>query len=214
MSDVTLPLVDIAKNEDGTVALSLNMKGLKLLASLMIEEEVPRFDLRLHRGANFEFNWPKETELHTKVREGSIETPFGTRAVRIGRLQRHTAGQMRDVVNVFIDYRPIVQFLASDDGRKMASVIRQPNSKRHVFDAAELPTAYQNATNMAIESYRQYVEGDKSTTGLAVICDPDDYETMVRHALMRLGVDTRQRQSSIERIRQKPRNRSRPTKAP
>lgn len=84
--------------------------------------------------------------------------------------------------------------------------VLQPNSKRHIFDAGELPTAYQQATQMTIESYRLYVESEKSTS-LAVICDPDDHETMVRHALMRLGIDVRQRRSSIERIRQKPRPR-------
>ena len=212
MTEVTLPLVDISKNADGTVTLSLNMKGLKLLASLTIEEEVSRFELRLRRGEDFDFNWPKETERYTDVREGTIETPFGSRAIRIGHVQRLTGGKMRDVVTVFVDYRPIVQFLASDDGRKMASVIREPNSKRHIFDAGELPTAYQQATQMTIESYRLYVESEKSTTGLAVICDPDDHATMVRHALMRLGVDVRQRRSSIELIRQKPRPRRAGTK--
>jgi hypothetical protein len=207
MPAVSFPLIDISKNPDGSVELSLNMKGIRLLAGLLVEEEISAFELKLHEGEDFEFHWPKESELQTSVREGIAETPFGARAVRIGHVKRHTAGHVRDVVNVFIDYRPIVQFLSSDDGAKMASVIRRPNSKRHVFDPGELPTPYQQATNLTIESYRLYVEGMKSTTGLAVICDPEDYDTMVRHALMRLGVDVRQRQSSIERLRTKPRPR-------
>lgn len=205
MPAVSLPLVDIIKNADGSVSLSLNTKGIKLLASLVIEEQASPFSLKLHKGKDFEFHWPKESESQTRVLEGTAVTLYGTRAVRIGHVKRNTAGQLREVVNVFIDYRPIVQFLSSDDGKKMASVIRRPNSKRHVFDPSELPTPYQQATNLTIDSYRLFVEGAKSTKGLAVICKPSDYETMVRHALMRLGVDIRQRQSSIERLRTRPR---------
>ncbi len=205
MTVASVPLIDIGKNPDGSIELSLNMKGLKVLASLLVEHDVPHFRLRLHEGKDFELKWPQETEMQRDVREGTIETSYGTRIVAIGHVKRQTAGRMRNVVNVFIDHQPIVQFLASDDGHKMVSVIREPNSKRHVFDLSELPTVYQHAMNLTIESYRLYVGGTKSTTGLAVVCDPEDYETMVRHALLRLGVDVRQRRASVARFRHEPR---------
>ena len=45
-----------------------------------------------------------------------------------------------------------------------------------------VPQEYEGFT---VGSYRDVVEGPGAAFGLAVICPPDDFQTMVRHALIR-----------------------------
>jgi hypothetical protein len=63
----------------------------------------------------------------------------------------------------------------------MASIIRDRAGK-HLPVGANVPPEY---TDFRIEGYRDIVVGPGAPNGLAVICNQDDVQTMVRHALIR-----------------------------
>jgi hypothetical protein len=103
--------------------------------------------------------------------------------VKVGFTHRLSAGKRRRRSLVLVDRYPTVEFVAPDEaaGRKMASIIRDRNGK-HIPVGATLPPEYQGFT---IAPYNSIIIGAGAANGLAVTCDHDHIDTMVKHALIR-----------------------------
>src|SRR4051812_21421191 len=119
MSNANVPLVEIRRGRDGAIALSLNPQGLGVLSSMLEQSSKSdnAFSLELRAAPDFNYRWPETVEKQRNVKDGTVTTPYGTKRVVLGSVKRHIAGLNRSRINVFIDQRPIVQFVASNDGQ-------------------------------------------------------------------------------------------------
>lgn len=145
------------------------------------------FDLR--PAPDFTHTWPAKqgsvpsTEQFCDVREGVVHHGGRERKVKIGFTFRHSAGKRRRRSLVVVDRYPTVEFVAADENRdgRMASIIRDRNGKQ-IPVGATVPAEYQH---LPVGPYSNVVTGSGASTGLAVICDADDVDTMIKHALIR-----------------------------
>jgi hypothetical protein len=84
-----------------------------------------------------------------------------------------------------VDRYPSVEFVAATDvvgpDDQMVSIIRDRNGKQ-VPIGATIPAEY---LEMTVEPYRAVVIGPGATNGSAIICNANDIESMVKHALIR-----------------------------
>jgi excisionase family DNA binding protein len=145
----------------------------------------PQDLMKLEAAPNFYHIWPdKKKEKFADAREGVAEYAGLTYHVRLGFTTRNSAGKLRRRSLVLINRYPTVEFVSAgtdDDKGLMASIIRDRSSKL-VPVGADAPPEY---ANLRIGAYKDIVVGPGAPNGLAVICRPDDLETMVRHALIR-----------------------------
>jgi hypothetical protein len=124
---------------------------------------------------SFDHTWPakkgavKTTEHFTNAREGVVPDGGRVRHVKIGFTLRHSAGKRRLRCLILVDRYPTVEFVAADEKAKGTI-------------GATLPPEY---TNLATGSYNGVVQGPRASNGVAVLCDSEDFVTMVRHALIR-----------------------------
>jgi hypothetical protein len=138
---------------------------------------------------DFTHTWPaktgeeKSTEEFTSAHEGRVPYRGQTYHVKVGFTHRLSAGKRRRRSLVLVDRYPTVEFVAPDEatGGKMASIIRDRNGK-HVPVGATLPPEYQGFT---VAHYNSMIVGAGAASGLAVTCDHDDIDTMIKHALIR-----------------------------
>jgi hypothetical protein len=63
----------------------------------------------------------------------------------------------------------------------MASIIKDRSGKQLPAGVTPLP----EYANLRVGPYQDVVVGPGASNGLAVICGPDDFQTMARHALIR-----------------------------
>lgn len=105
--------------------------------------------------------------------------------VRLGFTTRDSAGKERRRSLVLVDRYPTVEFVSADKNGtgRMASIIKDRSGKQ-VHVGVPAPPEYANS-NMKLGPYQQVVVGLGASNGLAVICDADDFRTMVMHALIR-----------------------------
>jgi excisionase family DNA binding protein len=137
-----------------------------------------------HAAPNFDHTWPdKNTESFVDVREGVVSRNGRDYHVRVGFTFRKSSGKRRRRSLVLVDRYASVEFVAADEksNGKMASIIRDRNGKQLPVGAS-LPAEYRS---LNVGPYRSVVDGPGSANGLAVICDADDLDAMVRHALIR-----------------------------
>lgn len=120
----------------------------------------------------------------------STECPPVPARVLPGSPWRKSAGMERRRAIIFVEDRPLVEFAAANDFEKtklMASIIRRDRKQIKALEA--VPAGYEG---LKIEYYNQIVRGPRAARNLAVVCKVDDYDTMVRHALMRSqGIEAR-----------------------
>ena len=139
----------------------------------------------LESTADFTHTWPdKSTETYTSVRKGVVQHDGQDYDIKVGFTNRKSAGKLRTRSLVLVNRYPTVEFVASDTGVMlglMASIIKDRRGK-HLPAMAVPPSEY---TEIPVGPYRNVVDGPGASNGLAVICHPDDLETMVRHALIR-----------------------------
>ena len=126
---------------------------------------------------------PKTTEQFTTAYEGRVTYRGQNYHVKLGFTHRESAGKRRRRALVLVDRYPTVEFVAPDEttGEKMASIIRDRHGK-HIPDGPSIPPEYQGFPTAL---YNTIVIGAGAATGLAVVCDDDDIDTMVKHALIR-----------------------------
>jgi hypothetical protein len=158
--------------------------GLKALAAGDASGVKVVPDAKLEPISDFSYVWPNgESELYTEAREGVIFHDGKKHRVKIGFTIRKTAGQPRRRSLVLIDGYPSVECVSADDTSNgmMASVVKNRDGK-HLPVGATLPPEYRG---LPVAPYRDIVTGPGASNGLAVMSRPDDFETMIRHALIR-----------------------------
>jgi len=141
----------------------------------------------------FDHTWPnRQKEHYDEAYCGRVEIDGSLRSVTIGFTERATAGRIRRRAVVFVDRRPLVEFVASDDfdqSGRMLSLVKRKTGKR-LRPGETTPGEYRH---LKIEPYRKYVTGPYTSTNQAVVCSKSDLAIMADHALIRLRqVETRQ----------------------
>jgi excisionase family DNA binding protein len=142
--------------------------------------------LELQPTPDFAHRWPDGTSENFKnAREGVARHDGKDYRVKLGFAVRDAAGKSRSRGLVLIDRYPTVEFVGANaeigNGERMASIVKDRHNK-HLPVGGKIPLEYEGFT---LGSYRDVVVGPGAANGLAVICESEDFETMVRHALIR-----------------------------
>jgi excisionase family DNA binding protein len=143
----------------------------------------------LSRVPDFTHTWPArkgetpERELFKGVSEGVVSYLGREHHVKVGFTFRDSAGKRRRRSLVLVDRYPTVEFVAADENvnGQMASIIRDRNLKQLPVGAT-LPSEYET---LRVGPYQQVVNGPGAPHGMAVLCESQDIEAMVKHALIR-----------------------------
>jgi len=133
---------------------------------------------------NFSHVWPDGKNEHfLDAREGVATYLGASYHIKIGFTTRESAGRKRKRSLVLINRYPTVEFVSADatGTGQMASIIRD-RSGRQLPVGAPAPAEY---ANMRVGAYRDVVVGPGAPNGMAVICDPNEIDTMLRHGLIR-----------------------------
>lgn len=141
--------------------------------------------LQLKSGHSFVHKWPDGTpSKFVDVQEGSIQTTSGIHAIKIGTTRWKAAEEERDRRIVFIDGRPIVEFVAANGSVRsglMASLIKI--GRKQIRPEQGIPSVYKH---LHVEPYNTHVQGKYASSNLAVVCKQEDINSMVEHAVLRL----------------------------
>jgi len=144
----------------------------------------PDASINLGKAAEFVHKWPDgKKEKFSDVREGTASYLGRNYAVKVGFTTRESAGKARRRSLVLIDRYPTVEFVSAGTNGTglMASIIKDRSGKQVPAGVAP-PAEY---ASVRVGPYQDVVIGRGAANGLAVICDSDDIESMVRHALIR-----------------------------
>ncbi|MDA2911951.1 helix-turn-helix domain-containing protein, partial [Nitrospiraceae bacterium AH_259_D15_M11_P09] len=130
------------------------------------------FDLKLASGKPFDYRWPDNTkEHHNEAYVGTVRTTQGVHSLTIGLTEREAAGKLRKRCTVFLDKRPMVEFVGADDFKNsglLVSVIKK--RAKQVSPLVGPPPEY---SGFNVGPYNEYVKGPYASTNLAVICKKD-----------------------------------------
>lgn len=179
LRDDLLGYLDFAKTSngaggDGTRVDSWNLAGTK------------RFELELELAPAFRHRWPNGAqETYEEAHAGTARSGGDVRSVLIGFTTREAAGKLRKRAVVFVDKRPMVEFVGADDfdrSEMMVSLVKRANGK-HLRPGGPIPSEYKR---LRIQPYRDHVTGRYASTNLAVVCSVKELGVMVEHALLRL----------------------------
>lgn len=142
--------------------------------------------MNLKAGKPFIHVWPDGTPSDFRdVLEGPVKTAYKNHAVRLGVTNWIAAERDRERVVVFVDGRPMVEFVAANDYKTsnlMASIIKI--SGKQVKPVLGTPNSYRH---LKVRPYNDFVVGKYASSNLAVVCDRNDTKTMLEHALIRWG---------------------------
>jgi len=144
----------------------------------------PDTSINLGKAAEFVHKWPDgKKEKFSDVREGTASYLGRNYRVKVGFTTRQSAGKARRRSLVLVDRYPTVEFVSAGTNGNglMASIIKDRSGKQVPVGVAP-PAEY---GSVRVGPYQDVVVGPGAANGLAVICDSDDLETMVRHALVR-----------------------------
>ena len=137
------------------------------------------------RSAPFHFTWPNgRTEEYPEAYEGTANDGNMHFEVKIGVCERPAAGMNRKRVTVFLNGRPTVEFVGTDDfeeSKMVASLITLPNKKR-LRPNQTVPNEYRSFN---LVRYNSVVKGPRAATTMAVLSKIDDIDTIVAHAIIR-----------------------------
>jgi excisionase family DNA binding protein len=143
--------------------------------------------LKLQPAKNFVHRWPdNKIEEYKDVLEGSATYDRRQYNVKLGWTVRKSGGEERQRWLVIIDRYPTVEFVKCNkkEAGEMecaASIIRDKKGKQ-VPALTTVPPEYKD---FSVAIYSSKVKGPGTSNGQAVICATNDFETMVRHALIR-----------------------------
>jgi excisionase family DNA binding protein len=149
-------------------------------------------ELKLSPGKPFSYVWPHKktqtdedsTEDFEKVMEGTARLNGDLKRVKVGYTWRKSAGMKRRRAVIWVENRPLVEFAGGNDferTKSMASIIR--NDRKQIKTMEAVPSGYDG---LQIDHYDEIVRGPRAPRCLAVICKADDFDAMVKHALLRL----------------------------
>lgn len=183
----------LAKNVGGFVRISrsaladyLNAANADATSVFETPKEAAASWLHLEPSADFDYRWPDGTtvEQFSRVQEGTASYEGRPYHVKLGFTVREAAGRPRSRCLVIVDRYPTVEFTKADAEDKvgpLASIIKDRAGKQIPATAAAPP----EYDGLPVGSYREVVDGPYASNGLAVLCSSDDFETMVKHALIR-----------------------------
>jgi hypothetical protein len=134
---------------------------------------------------NFVHTWPDgKVEHFTQALEGTAVLNGRNYRIRLGTTIREAAGKLRRRFLIFVNSYPTVEFVARDDQSTPANVVSilKDRTGKQVQTDDGVPAEY---ANIEVAPYRSVVDGPSASNGAAVICKSTDFETMVKHALIR-----------------------------
>ena len=170
----------------GQFALADYKNGASTNTGAMLEKALKVEDpwLHLQGTADFVHTWPDgKVEHFQQVREGTASYAGREYQVKLGFTVRDAAGRLRARCLVIINRYPTVEFVKGDEDDRigpMAAIIKD-RGKKQIPAIALPPPEYEGIT---VGGYREVVDGPGASNGLAVLCSSDDFETMVKHALI------------------------------
>jgi hypothetical protein len=132
----------------------------------------------------FSHKWPDgKIEQFIDVREGIASYTGREYHVKLGFTVRKSAGKRRLRCLVIVERYPTVEFVAADESPKgkMVSIIKDRKGKQ-IPVGSTVPPEYHD---LSVGPYRDIVIGSGAPNGLSVVCEGNDLETMVKHALIR-----------------------------
>jgi len=138
----------------------------------------------------FEYQWPKDKEEFDSGFETTRNINDHSRIFRIGFTNREAAGQKRRRVVVFIDNIPTVEFAAGNNFESdglLASVIKTGNNKQ-LRPLGKIPEEYRD---FHIARYDSVVQGPYASRNMAIVVAKTDFESMIRHAIIRATLKER-----------------------
>jgi hypothetical protein len=140
------------------------------------------FSKNLRDDADFTYQWADGPEKFEDVKSGIARWRGREYAVKIGFAERWAAGKNRVRVAILVKGYLICEFAGADTGRDclIASMIKVGG--KYLLPDAEVPPEYRS---MKVRPYRGIVDGKHAKDRLAVVCEQDDYDTMIKHALIR-----------------------------
>jgi len=143
------------------------------------------------RSAPFHFTWPNgQTEEYPEAYEGTITDGNMQFEVKIGICERNAAGMNRKRITVFLNGRPTVEFVGTDDfaeSKKVVSLITLPNKKR-LRPNQQIPNEYRSFN---LVRYNSVVKGPRAATTMAVLSQIDDIDTIIAHSIIRANYRNR-----------------------
>jgi hypothetical protein len=166
-----------------------NLAAVKAGARAESKAEPPALQtdwLNLRPAENFVHQWPnKKVEEYRDVREGVANYNGRQYHVKLGWTVRKTGGEERRRWLVLVDRYPTVEFVkcSGEEGGTefVASIVRDKKGKQ-IPALATVPPEYKD---IPVEIYSDVVKGSGTSNGQAVVCPSSDFQTMVRHALIR-----------------------------
>lgn len=146
------------------------------------------------------YSWPEETDVYEPFRVYEGVGAAGTIRLAIGACERTMVrGEGREYlitghVAESGAFRPIAEFLATDDHERsgeMIAIIKGKGGTARMYDPTdELPEVY---SAFSTETYRDRVDKPHSYNKLGIVAGKDDAETMLGHtyfqAVTRLGIN-------------------------
>jgi excisionase family DNA binding protein len=142
---------------------------------------------KLQPAPKFIQHWPDgKVEEYQDVREGMATYNGNQYHLKVGWTFRTTGGEKRQRWLVIVDRYPTVEFVKCNNaglgGAELAASIIKDRRGKQIPPLATLPPEYEQ---LHTGIYSDEVKGRGMPNGQAVICGVDDFETMVRHALIR-----------------------------
>ncbi len=137
----------------------------------------------------FTYIWPNgEAETYYTAFAGNVRVDDEWKTLKIGITDRLAAGRMRKRAVIFLNGRPRAEFVGSDNFEQTRLVVCliKTKSGRHVRAQEIVPFEYKD---FKVEPYNLHVTGPHAFSGLAVICDFEDRETMATVCLIREQAD-------------------------
>jgi hypothetical protein len=170
-------------------------EGIKTFDQIRIQSDLVK-PISRHRAWSltqiepFDFSWPKKegsdinnVEHYDLVYEATKVINNQEFTFKIGFGNRETSGQMRRRVTIWLGNRAIVEFAGSNNFEQdglLAGIIRLKNGKQ--LTTLKIPEEYRN---FRVEKYNSIVRGARASTGMAVIVNKEDLESMLEHAVIR-----------------------------
>ena len=139
---------------------------------------------------DFDYQWPLTSEHFENGYETTSKINGRIYTFKIGFTNRQAAGKMRRRVVVWMDNWPLVEFAGSNNYESdglLASVIKVEGGKQ-LRPSGKIPDEYKD---FRIARYDSIVQGPYASRNLAIIVSKDDFESMLRHAIIRAALKNR-----------------------
>jgi len=136
---------------------------------------------------SFDYKWPGGKEDFENGFETTRSVEGRTHTFRIGFTDRQAAGQERRRVVVWMDNWPLVEFAGSNNYESdglLASVIKVKGGKQ-LRPSAHIPEEYKG---FRVARYDSIIQGSYASSNMAVIVQDTDFESMLKHAIIRANL--------------------------